>query len=150
MKHSTALNVSCDFNRYLVCQIPKNTVEVELKIKTIRGKYTLNKDTCARTERYCPWDRADRRAQIHTNKRRMDTREMVNIDTAIDYSNSETDIQDKECFAYAPKIFTNPNFPLTEGDEIEVVNKNFIGEHCEECAKRYDRCWCASQIGMRS
>ena len=51
MKHNTALNVSCDFNGYLVCQIPKNTIEVELKIKTTRGKYTLNKDTYARTER---------------------------------------------------------------------------------------------------
>ena len=62
MEHNTALNVLCDFNRYLVCQIPKNTVKVELKIKMTRGKYTLNKDTYSRTERYHPWDRADRRA----------------------------------------------------------------------------------------
>ena len=147
MEHNTALNVSCDFNGYLVCQIPKNTIELELKIKTTRGKYTLN--TYTRTERYYPWDRACRRAQIHTKKRRMDRKEMVNIDTSIDSSNSETDTQDGEGFAYAPKIFTNPNYALTEVSELEVIHKNFIGEYCEECAKRYHRCWCfISRIGI--
>ena len=141
-EHNNALNVSCDLNSYLVCQIPKNMVEVELKIKTTRSKYTLNKDTCTRTENYHPWDRADRRAQIHTKKRRMDRGEMVNIDTAIESSNSETDIQDGEGFVYTPKIFTNPNYALTEGSELEVIHKYFIGEYCEECAKRYNRCWC--------
>ena len=38
----------------LVCQMPADTVEMELKIKTTRGKYTLHKDTCMRTERYHP------------------------------------------------------------------------------------------------
>ena len=51
-------------------------------------------------------------------------------------------------FAYAPKIYTNPNYaitvPLTESEdnELELVPKNFIGEYCGECAKRYNRCWC--------
>ena len=68
MEHNNALNVSCDFNGYLVCQIPKNMVKVELKIKTTRGKYTLNKDTYTRTEWYHLWDRADRRVQIQPRK----------------------------------------------------------------------------------
>ena len=60
----------------------------------------------------------------------------------------ETDIQDGEGFAYAPKIFTNPNYdttkPLTESksSEVKVTNKNFIGEYCGGCVKRYNRCWC--------
>ena len=147
MEYNTALNVSCDFNGYLVCQMPKNTVEVELKIKTTRGKYTLNKDTCTRRERYCPWDSADRRAKIHTKKRRTSRKEMVSVDM-VDSTNSETDIQNREGFAYAPKIYTNPNYavtvPLTEfeDNELELVPKNFIGEYCGECAKRYNRCWC--------
>ena len=136
------MNVSCDFNGYLVFQILKNTIKVELKIKTTRGKYTLNKDPYTRTGRYSPWDRADRRAQIHTKKRKIDRREMVNIDTPVDSSNPETNIQDGEGFAYAPKIFTNPNYALTLGNELEVINKNFIGEYCEGCATRYNRCWC--------
>ena len=60
---------------------------------------------------------------------------MVNIDTPVDSTNTETDIQDGEGFAYAPKIFTNPNYALTEGSELEVMHKNFIGGYCEECAK---------------
>ena len=70
MEMNKALNVSCDFDGCFVCQITDNTVEVELKIKTTRGKYTLIKDAYTRTERYHPWDRADRRAQVHTRKKR--------------------------------------------------------------------------------
>ena len=44
MEMNKALNIACDFKGYLVCQIPDNMVEVELKIKTTRGKYTLIKD----------------------------------------------------------------------------------------------------------
>ena len=70
MEMNKALNMSCNFNGYLVCQIPDNTVEVELKIKTTRGKYTLLKDAYTRTEKYYPWDRAEKRAQIHTRRRK--------------------------------------------------------------------------------
>ena len=70
MENNKALNVSCDFDGYLVCQIPDNTVEVELKIKTTRGKYILIKDAYTRTEKYHPWDRADRRAKVHTIRKR--------------------------------------------------------------------------------
>ena len=31
---------------------------------------------------------------------------------------------------------------MDDNDEMEVINPNFIGEHCSECAKKYDRCWC--------
>ena len=127
MEHNTTLNVSCNFNGYLVCQILKNTIEVELKIKTTRGKYTLNKDTYTRTERYHPWDRADRRAQVHTKKRRTPRREMVKIDTPVDSTNSKTDIQDGEGFAYAPKVFTNTrlcNNIAQDGNRKQQVRDN--------------------------
>ena len=146
MEHNTTLNLSCDFNGYLVCQMPKNMVEVDLKIKTTRGKYTFNKDTCTRTERYCPWDRVDIRAKIHTKKRRTNSKE-VHVDT-VDSTNLETDIQDGEGFAYAPKIFTNTNYATTisltesENSQVEVTNNNFIGECYGEYVKRYNRCWC--------
>ena len=144
MECNSALNVSCDFNGYLVCQMPAKTVEVELK-KTTRGKYTLNKDACTRTERYCPWNRADRRTKIHTKRRRTTRRE---ADTETVTTSLETDIQNGKGFSYPPEILTNLEFaktiPLTESDdnEIEVVNPNFLGEFCRDCAKKYDRCWC--------
>ena len=148
MEPNKALNVPCNFNGYLVCQIPNNTVEVELKIKTTQGKYTLNKDTYTRMERYHPWHRADRKAQIHTKKRRTPRRETVNIDIPVDSTRSETDIPEGEGFAYAPKLFMDPDFMATvpqtetEDSDLEVVQSNFIGEYCEKCVTNYNRCWC--------
>ena len=133
MKHNTALNLSCYFNGYLVCQMPATMIEVELKIKMIQGKYTFNKDTSTRTEMYHLWDRADRRVKVHTKKRRTCRKEVIDI---VDSTNPETDIQDGEGFVYAPKVFTNPNYaptiPLTESEnsEVELTNKDFIGEYC--------------------
>ena len=98
------------------------------------------------TERYYPWDRVDRRVKVHTKKRRTGRKE-VEVET-VDSTNSETDIQEGEGFSFAPKIFTNSEFaatiPLTETEDnqIELTNKNFIGEYCSECVKKYDRCWC--------
>ena len=123
----------------MVCQIPENTVEMELKIKSTRGKYTLNKDTYTKTERCHPWDRVDRRAQIHIRKRRTPRRETANIDTPVDSTSSEMDIPDGEGFVYAPKVFTDPDYVTTlpqtetEGSELEVMQNNFIGEYCEKC-----------------
>ena len=140
--HNTTLNLACDFNSYLVCQMPANTVEMELKIKTTRGKYMLHKDTCMGTERYCLWDRADKRSKIHTKRR---TAREVELEIT---SNSKTDIQTGKGFAYPPEIYTNPEFAKTitltdmDNDEVEVTNLNFIGEFCKECVKKYNRCWC--------
>ena len=156
MEYNNALNVSCDFNSYLVCQIPKNMVEVELKIKTTRGKYTLKKDMYTRMERYCPWDRADRRAQIHTKKRRTPRRETINIDTPVDSTNFETDIKDGEGFVCTPKVFTNPEYAATlpqmetESSELEVTHNKFIGEYCEKCVKNIIGVGVINWTGMKN
>ena len=107
MDHNTALNIACDFDWYLVCQMPADTVEMELKIKSTRGKYTLHKDTCMRTERYHQWDRVDKRPKIHT-RRRTTRRE---VESEIITSNSETDIQTGKGFAYPLKYILIQNLP---------------------------------------
>ena len=81
-----ALNIACDFQGYLVCQILDNMVEVELKIKTTRGKYTLIKDGHMRMEKYHAWDRVDRRGQVHSKRRRAPRREFTTRDTTVDNS----------------------------------------------------------------
>ena len=43
MEHNNALNLSCDFNGYLVCQMTTNMVEVELKIKQLEVSIPLTK-----------------------------------------------------------------------------------------------------------
>ena len=119
---------------------------MELKIKTTQGKYILNKDTYTRRERYHPWDRADSRAQIHTNKRRTPRREVVNIDNLIDSTSSKTDILDGEGFVFVPKVLMHPNFVATvhqtEAECTDPVQGNFMGEYCEKCANKHNRCWC--------
>ena len=70
MDCSITLNATCEFDCYLICKMPADTVEMELKIKTRRGKYTLHKDTNTRTKRYHPWERADKRSKIHTRRSR--------------------------------------------------------------------------------
>ena len=52
MNSNSALNVTCEFDGCLVCKMPADRVEMEFKIKTRGGKYTLHKDTNTRTKRY--------------------------------------------------------------------------------------------------
>ena len=143
MNTNTALNTTCEFDSYLVCKIPADMVEMELKIKTRRGKYTLHKDTNTRIERYHLWERADKWSKIHTRRSKREVNSEVT-------TNSETEIQMGKGFAYPPKLFTNPEFaktvPISDTDndivETEVANPNFIGEFCSEYSPKYNRCWC--------
>ena len=105
MEMNKALNASCNFRGYLVCQMPENVLEIELKVKTTRGKYTLIKDLYTRTERYCLWDQADKRVKIHTRMKRTPHHE--NKDNARDSSVSTdlgTDIPNGKGFGYPPPI----------------------------------------------
>ena len=81
------LNAVCVFDGYLECKMPEDTVEMELKIKTKRGKYTLHKDTNTRTERYCPWERADKRSKIHTRR----SKKEVDSEVTTQFWNRHTD-----------------------------------------------------------
>ena len=156
MEMNKALNVACDFDGYLVYQIPDNMVQIELKIKTTRGKYILIKDACTRTERYCPWDRADRRAQIHTRRRRTPQKDITGKDTTIDNStSSETDIPNGKGFGYAPKIFTDPNLAATlsptatEHSAPEGPQKKFIGNTVQYASRNMKGVGVVLQIGMQ-
>ena len=138
MDHNTALNIACDFNGYLIYQMPADTVEMELKIKTTRGKYTLHKDTCTRTER-CTRRRTARRK----------------VESEIT-SNSETDIQIGKGFVYPPELCTNPEFAKTitltdmKNDKAEITNPNFIGEFCKDCVKSTIDVGALSQTGKKT
>ena len=66
------LNASCSFlNGLLLYELTKDIVEVVLKVKTRLGKHTLIEDQYSRTEKFHPWDRADRRAKINTRRKRI-------------------------------------------------------------------------------
>ena len=58
MEHNNALNASCNFNTgYLICDIPDNTVQIVVKIKTTFGKHMLVEDRDRRMVKYRPWGR---------------------------------------------------------------------------------------------
>ena len=63
MNQPQPLSISLDFQGYLVCQIPADALEVELKIKTKWGKFTLHTDQFTRTEKYRAWRKANRHAR---------------------------------------------------------------------------------------
>ena len=107
------LNTTCDLNGYLFCRMPDNTLEVEVKIKTKWGKYTLHQDTHIRTEKYCSWDRADRRANVHTRRRRRTPQREVMSSSHYTNTNSETDIPTGKGLGYPPQVFTDPEFAAT-------------------------------------
>ena len=63
-------NATCDLIGYLFCRMPEDTLEVENNVKTKWGKYTVFQYTYTHTEKYCSWDRADRRSSMCTGRRR--------------------------------------------------------------------------------
>ena len=146
MTLNKTLNATCNLDGYLFCRMPADTLEVEIKVKTKWGKYSMFQDTYTCTEKYCTWDKADRRGSMHTRRRRTPSREVVGS-SHDDNTTSEADVPVGQGLRYPPQVFTDPKFaaevPHTEEEE-EVSNK-FIGNYFETCNKCGEtRCWCNS------
>ena len=129
--------------------MPDNALGVEVKIKTRWGKYTLFQDTYTCMEKYCSWDRADRRSSIHTRRRRTLQREVMSSNNNTN-TNSETDVPVGEGLGYPLQVFTDPEFATNVShseDELSIVEEirlNFIREYCKKCTGKHYRCWCNS------
>ena len=113
--------------------LARDIVEVELKVKTEWGKHTLIEDRYSRTEKFHPWDRADRKVQINTRKRRMPRHTNNNNNNtqtdSVESTNSGTCIHVGKGLGYPPLIFTDPDFAAilpdseTEGPQTELIGK---------------------------
>ena len=113
-----------------------DTLEVEIKVKTKWGKYSMFQDMYTCTEKYCTWDRADKRSSVHTRRRRTPHREVVES-SHDNNTTSETDVPVGQGLRYPPQVFTGPEFAATVPqmeEEEEVSNDKFIGNYCETCA----------------
>ena len=146
MSMGVQLKVSCDFQGYLVCQLPKDVVEVELKVKTKWGKFTLTKDFHSRTEKYHPWDTAACRARIYTYKHRTPHQTVAktyesNLPNFTD-SDSSTQIITGEGIGYPPQVYTDPRAdqPPTDSD-IEEQQIPFK-DYCRTCISQRPRRVC--------
>ena len=85
---------------YLLCQMPKDALEVELKIKTKWGKFTLHMDQFTRTEKFRAWRKVNR-CKIHSRRRQhhmSDSHQNVS-------SESGTFINNCQGLGFPPKIF---------------------------------------------
>ena len=135
MSFNKSLNATCDLNKYLFCKMPKGILEVEVKVKTTWGKFTMIQNTHTRMEKYCTWLNAQR-GHIKSRKGRTPPK-ATNVQT--EDSTSKTDIPTGQGLGYPPQIFTNPTYTavMTHTDSKEVVKPetNFLGRYCEYCNK---------------
>ena len=142
------LNATCDLDGYLFYRMPVDTLEVEIKVKTKWGMYSMFQDTYTRMEKYCAWDRADRRSSVRTMRRRTPCRE-VRSSHEENNTMTETDVPVGQGLRYPPQVFMDPEYAATvlqtEEEEEGVGNNKFLGKYCEFCEKCGETyCWCNS------
>ena len=70
MASNKLLNAACDLDGYLFCKMPAGALEVEVKVKTTWGKFSMVQDIHTGTEKYHTWEKADGRSTIMTRKRK--------------------------------------------------------------------------------
>ena len=79
MALNKSLSATYDLDRYLFCRMPAEALEVEIKVKTKWGKFSMFQDTHTRTEKYCAWKKTDRRSNVRTRRRRTPHRKIRSI-----------------------------------------------------------------------
>ena len=80
MAFNKSLNATCNLDGYLFCKMPAGALEVEVKVKTTWGKFSILQDIHTRTEEYHVWEKADRRINIRTRMRKA-PHKMTNMQT---------------------------------------------------------------------
>ena len=140
-----SLNAACDPNEYLFCKMPEGTLDIEVKVKTTWGKFTMVQNTHTRTEKYHTWEKAQR---CYTKSKKGRTpHKAASVHTKDNAS--ETDIPTGQGFGYPQQIFSGPTHTavMTHTDlEGEVKHgTNFLGRYCEYCDRCGETpCWCFS------
>ena len=146
MASNKSLNATCDLDGYLFCKMPAGALEVEVKVKTTWGKFSMVQDIHTRTEKYFMWEKADGRSTIKTRKRKAPCK-MTTMQT--EDNTSETDVPMGQGFRYPPQVFTDPTYamaiPQTEEEGEAEQEGKFLGKYCEFCDRCSEsHCWCNS------
>ena len=140
MAFNQSLNANCDLNEYLFYKMPTGALEVQIKVKTTWGKFTMVQDAHTRMERYCMWEKAQRHP-IKSRKGRIQHK-MISMQTEDNVS--ETDIPTGHGFGYPLQIFIDHTQLTSSGKEITEERK-CLGRYCEFCNKcNKTHCWCSS------
>ena len=130
MNQPQPLSNSVDFQGYLECQIPADALEVELKIKTKWGKFTLHTDQFTRMEKY--------RALRKGSKCKMHSRRRCLSDSHLNISSdSSMFINQGQGLEYPPKIFLDSNPDQEFPPHIPILQ-----DYCRTCLTEKVRCSC--------
>ena len=87
--------------------MPVGTLEVEVKVKTTWGMFSMVQDICTRMETYHTWEKPDGRSTIKIRKRKAPCK-MTTMQTKD--NTSETDVPTGQGFRYPPHVFTDPTY----------------------------------------
>ena len=90
MALNKSLYTTCDLDGYLFCKMPAEALDVEIKVKTKWGRFSMLQDIHTRTEKYHAWEKADGRSNVRTRKRKAPPRKVTNMQT--EDNTSETDV----------------------------------------------------------
>ena len=131
MNQLQPLCISVDFQGYLVCQIPADALEVELKIKTNWGKFTLHTDQFTRTEQYRVWRKANR-CKIHSRRRKHLSDSHLNIS-----SDSSPFINHGQGLGHPPKAFIDSDSGQEFPPHVPILE-----DYCIICLTEKARCSC--------
>ena len=140
------LNATCNLDGYLFCRMPAEALEVEIKVKTKWGKFSMFQDNYNKTEKFCAWKRADMRSSVRARRQRTPNRE-VGSSHEENNTTSETDVPVGQGIRFPPQVFTDPKYaavvPHMEEEEEQTGNNKFLGKYCEFCDKCGETyCWC--------
>ena len=146
MASNKSLYTACNLDGYLFCKMPAGALEVEVKVKTTWGKFSMVQDMHTRMEKYHTWEKPNGRSTIKTRKRKAPCK-MTMMQT--EDQTSETDVPTGHGFRYPPQVFTDPMYtaitPQTDEEGEVAQESKFLGRYCEfcdRCGKSY--CWCNS------
>ena len=131
MNQPQPLSISVEFQGYLVCKIPADALEVELKIKTKWGKFVIHTDQFTRTEKYRAWRKASR-YKIHSRRRRCLSNSHLSIS-----SDCSIFITQGQGLGYPPKIILD-----IESDKEFPPHIPILQDYCRTCLTEKVRCSC--------
>ena len=120
--------------------MPKGTLEVEIKVKTTWGKFTVVQNTHIRKEKYHTWEKAQR-CTIKSRKGRT-PHKAASVYT--EGNTLETDIPTGQGFGYPPQVFTDPTYTAaiihTDSEGKVKLESKILGRYCEYCNRCGETC----------
>ena len=164
------LNTNCDFTSgFFGCEIPRDTFQEVLKIKSKWGKHTLTEDWERRTKKYRPWGKHTQCIKIGPMKR-VEPISLRKVHDSGPSSESGAWVQAARDLEFTPKIFNDPknissdkennqmndsqtmlmltDLNITDGTGPEGLPErppNFVGPYCPMCVLKWLRCLCISE-----